>query len=152
MEFDYIYTFRPKDSLKALIAGYRGTTLFFKNPIVWSKKEGGYSHWSANDVLLQIKLLFLVYVTTTLSEYPGSESQEFLNHLFGEPPIDVSLFDKWWVVERSEVLEDFSTAISSVSIEELKRFGKTGSSYVDNWFARLTEMRESGDLPTVKAT
>ena len=148
MEFNYIYTIRPKDSLKVLVAQHRGTTLFFMDPITWSRSEGD-SRWSTNEMLLQIKLLFLVYVMTTLNDYPSTEGQKFLSQILDVPPFNVNLFDKWWEIERSEVLEDFATVISTVSIQQLKHFDKTGNQHVDSWFSRLIEARESGDLPTI---
>lgn len=60
---------------------------------VW---QGGYApRWGEEELLLEFKLVFLLFVQSQLENEPV-----LLEHVLGKPPYSFKVFDQWWEVQR----------------------------------------------------
>ena len=72
-------------------------------PALIRKKEVTGSEWSHDDRLGQVKLLYLASIADCT---PLDDPAEF-ESLLGSPRFSGALFDRWWVVRRLEVDEEW---------------------------------------------
>jgi hypothetical protein len=109
-----------------------------RRPLLWTKQEGGHTAWSAEEYTAQVKLLFLLWLKSNFADLGTTDVVEIVQTLLGEPPYNLSTFDRWWLVERFAGEESFEAVQDSLSEQYFATIGDTKLSRVDRWIANMT--------------
>jgi hypothetical protein len=138
MRHPYYYLIQATDNLREAVAHLDADSReFWCRPIMWSKGESDRSVYSATDHLAELKIVFVAYL---FAEY--SHLDEF-QEVFGELPINLNSFDKWWSVNRYSVEDDFDLVLRGISASILEKFEATGHPAVDCSINSIKRMKTS---------
>src|SRR5260221_7313727 len=101
MRVETHYVIRPNNHLLELSTKWsQDLYTLLCRPKLWVKEEGGRTAWSAEEYTAQVKLLFLLWLKSNFADHGITGVAETVQTLLGEPPYNLSTFDKWWIVER----------------------------------------------------
>ncbi len=105
---------------------------YLLEPAVWVETVGMHTHPSIEEI--KVKLLFLANkhrekIDTSLIGYSN-----LMSEITGEPPYELSLFDKWWslmILHESPVhVDDMLQDMNKATFQTLS---KTGNTSIDAW-------------------
>ena len=140
------YVVRGNSGFSEKLRSYADVVPFFPITSIWIKEEGGYTAFHNDDYIIQVKLIFLAGFRSDSLRYSNQRCHEFVHEVLGNPPFDVSLFDKWWTIERLTEADDFFMALHRISLAELENLKQTGMPLVDDWIAIMIELKRQNKL------
>jgi hypothetical protein len=136
------YLIKPKQTLLELITPDLTFRVFLSNPVIWICEEAGAESLFPDEYSMGRKLFFLAELRSGLLRLDSREKfEKLLDDLMGTPPFGISVFDKWWELERIELADDFSDVFFRINLEQLELLEKTGNPRVDHWIERLKELK-----------
>lgn len=137
MEYQSHYLIEPNSALIEVFATYPQLSSIHNCYTLWSKDEGGYTSFNEDDYVLQVKLVFLLQLKKKLSTNANETTIEFRNVLFGNHPLTVEIFEKWWTIRRFTGYIDFFNILRIIDQELLDELGDSGNRRVDNWIRSI---------------
>src|SRR5215831_16614919 len=102
-----------------------------RRAVMWSKEEGGRTAWMPHEYIAQVKLLFLLWLKYNFADNGIADAAEIVHSLLGEPPFNLSTFDRWWTVERFAGNESFEFVRDSLREQDYAAIGEINMSRVD---------------------
>lgn len=138
------YAIQPRQRLLDLISEFSPSVrAFLQEPVLWSKKEGGTIFGQPEHYTAQVKLLFLANLCGNyIYETTNPEIRRLFDVLLGRPPYSVTHFDRWWQIQRYEVVEGiFETVEKELTLKEVKLLAKPDLDFVDRWLDTLIEKK-----------
>lgn len=135
------YVIKPTSDLRRLLQNYLDVALFLNDPFLWVSEEGGYTSWKPSDYQVRTKLIFLAYLKARLEKMLSPKFKQLSGELFNQPPIDVSLFDKWWTIERFVLNGDVQESLESLQSRSIREFSMTGNNIVDDWIEKILKIK-----------
>jgi hypothetical protein len=113
----------------------------FLYPEIWSFPDN--SHHTRTELsIYKLKLMFLAdFYTDNLKHYThGKPSGNLIEQLFGEPPFNVEVFDRWWWLEKVSGVEKFEEyeGRAKATPEFSSLIARTGYDSIDRWIDELS--------------
>jgi len=132
------YVIRPNTQLLVKSAEWsQESGELLRRAVMWTKEEGGRTAWTPQEYTAQVKLLFLLWLKHNFGDHGIADISEIVYSLLGEPPLSLSTFDKWWIVERFTGQESFEVVQNSLSEQYFAAIGEVNMSRVDRWIANM---------------
>ncbi|SRR5258708_32129228 len=139
MRVETHYLIRPNNQLLELSTKWsQDVYSLLRHPLLWTKEEGGHTAWSVEEYSAQVKLLFLLWLKSNFVDHGTTDVAEIMQSLLGEPPYNLSTFDRWWIVERFAGQESFEAVQDSLNEQYFAAIGDTNMSRVDQWITNMT--------------
>src|SRR5262245_24797284 len=104
------------DMLKVLKDASDDDRLLLGESRLWAYPEDD-GLYNSTDYIEQVKLLFLIDLKHWYLD--GNSSSDFtrlVEHFLGSPPFTVRSFDRWWLIERFELQEDFEAVEAALTL------------------------------------
>jgi hypothetical protein len=134
MQYMSYYLIKPNNHLqKALLNSTEDVSFFLLESRLFSVAEGGRTVYVKEDYIERAKLLFLVYLVIDYSDVLG------FNEFFGDTRINSDLFDKWWIIERYGLTENFEAVIASIDTDILSQIDRPKSIRLEAWLSNLRQ-------------
>jgi hypothetical protein len=132
--FDAFFLIEPRPALAERLAGRTDPDLaaLLMQPTLIRKKEVSGSEWPHADRLAQVKLLYLA----SIADYTPLDAPDEFESLLGSARFSGALFDRWWVVRRLEVDEDWEE-LEAMLRARLDRAEPTEKPRIDQWLSSL---------------
>jgi hypothetical protein len=132
MTQDACYRIAPNQAGRAVLSRYdEDTARFFGEPVLWRKTESDRSAWSRPDHVIQVKLLFLVWLK---SEYGGEAA---VSELLPSSQLDVPVFDRFWELERFDFPDDVEQVEDEVTSAAANLLAPQDRPLLAGWAAAL---------------
>jgi hypothetical protein len=104
---------------------------------LWLKGESGKSFYLSSDHLSEAKIVYLCYLRDEYSVY------EEYQHILGRLPINEDTFDRFWLIRRFLVSEDFDDVRERLNLTTLERVELPDRPNVKNRFDALISRRKN---------
>ncbi|MEZ4670931.1 MAG: hypothetical protein R3E39_23760 [Anaerolineae bacterium] len=139
MDRKVAYVIKPNDALLDVLKPHAVLWFYYSDTRVWVFEEGGRQWLTPEDMIIGVKLLFLADFRTTAMRSRSSEMLMTVDMILGNEPYGVHIFDKWWTLDSTSVVEEFKKFRFRFLPKALKRIAPTGIANVDTWLAQIEE-------------
>lgn len=141
MRYEALYIIKPAATLRERLQQVpQDLAEFLGRPLLWTKKEGGVTAWTAEDFVAQVKLLFLLELWSdyVLGADDDPRLKDLLEEILGAPPFDEQVFDHWWNVERFDGADQSFEAIEeSLVLEQPHLVVSSALPRVEAWLTKF---------------
>jgi hypothetical protein len=148
------YVIRPNIDLKALLKQHPYMSLPAE---IVKVEEAGKSRLSYLENIEFHKLFHLASMddylriladrdADFLSEEERLRKYHFMKNLLGDPPYSRSLFDRWWTIEKINLMKDYVKALKNLPISSLEALEEIESSPIASLLEWIIQLKKEGDL------
>ncbi len=134
LSYHALFLIESRPDLAEWLAGRVDSDLaeLLLQPVLIRRLESSGVEWSYVERLAQAKLLYLA----SISEYTPLDDPDAFEAVFGSGGLSLALFDRWWVVRRLVVDEEWEDLESRLR-DRLDRVEPTDHPRVDRWLSTL---------------
>jgi hypothetical protein len=134
LSYHALFLIEPRPDLAERLIGRVEADLaeLLLQPVLIRRRESTGAEWPHVERLAQAKLLYLA----SISEYPPLDDPAGFEAVFGSARFSLALFDRWWVIRRLVVDEEWEDLEARLR-DRLDRVEPTDQPQVDHWLSSL---------------
>lgn len=129
------YTIKPKDNLLNLLKPYTANIFSYHHSksVTWIVQHAGRQILDPLDWDIAVKFLYLVDFRSRAVQEKSSAVLKVADEVCGEAPYKETVFDQWWTLDKSGLVEPVYHAEQRILPDELKKFAKSENEHVNYW-------------------
>ena len=132
------YIIKPTDELMQLMEKHNIKGYSWSEARGWTKEESVEVRRDKHFSIMNIKIAYLVQIISLHN--PNNLKVYAL--LFGDPPVfSITIFDKWWTVERVGPGADYMQIMTQATAQQLKQI-VVNDARIEEWLTQIIQYKE----------